>query len=395
MKSLVTNLLVLLLLCNVSLFGQQEEKGYKFTDNKTVSVTSVKNQASSSTCWCFAATGMIEAELLRMGKGEYNLSEMYIVRRAFEEKADIYVRMHGSANFSPGGNAHDVPILMKRYGAIPEEFYTGLIYGDTLHNHGEIDAVLKAYLDAVVARKTLSPAWKVGFNALLDSYLGGVPESFVYKGKEYTPKSFGESLGLNYSDYIEITSFTHHPFYESFAIEIPDNWMHERVYNLPLNEMIKVIDDALTNGYTVCWGADISDKGFSNSNGVAIIPDVNAPETVGSDREKWEQMSARERTNAAYSFDGKAKERKITQEDRQRSFDNYETTDDHAMLLTGIATDANEGIYYKVKNSWGSTVGKFKNGYFYASIPFVEKQTTSFMINKNALPKDIKKKLDL
>lgn len=395
MKSLFTSVLVMLLLCNINLSAQEEEKGYKFTDAKVIPVTSVKNQASSSTCWCFAAVGMMEAELLRMGKGEYNLSEMYIVRRALEDKADLYVRMHGAANFGPGGNAHDVTLLMKKYGAMPEELYTGLIYGDSLHKHSEIDAVLKAYLDAIIAQKTISPAWRVGFNALLDSYLGVVPEKFTYKGKEYTQKSFGESLGLNYADYIEITSFTHHPFYGSFALEIPDNWVHERVYNVPLAEMTTIINNSITDGYTVCWGADISDKGFSNKNGVAIVPDITAAENIGSDREKWEQMSSKERTDALYSFDGKAKEKKITQEERQKCFDSYETTDDHAMLLTGMATDANGNQYYMVKNSWGSTIGKFKNGYFYASIPFVERQTTSIMINKQILPKDVRKKLHL
>lgn len=394
--------LITLFVFGISLatFSQEQEKksdsGYQFTMIKQVPATSVKNQFRSGTCWSYSAIAFLESELLRMGKDTFDLSEMFVVRKAYEDKSKLYVRFQGKHNFAGGGAAHDVTYVLKNYGLLPESAYTGLTIGEDKPVHGEMDDVLGGYMDAVLknANKKISPVWHQGLNGILDAYLGPIPQKFAYKGKEYTPASFTEMLGLNPDDYVEITSFTHHPFYSEFILEVPDNWLMHEMYNLPLEEMMQIIDYSINNGYSVVWGSDVSEKGFSWKNGVALVPDKNAPELAGLEQGKWEKMTDAEKEKLLYKFDKPIPEKKITQEMRQLEFDNYQTTDDHGMLITGLAKDQNGNAYYLVKNSWGADDHKFK-GYFYASKPFVELKTLDIMVHKNAIPKEIRKKLGL
>ena len=372
-------------------------EGYIFTNTKEIKYTPVKNQNRSGTCWAYSGTGFLECELIRKGKGEFDLSEMWIVNRAYSDKADMYVRMHGNWNFGCGGAYHDVIEMMDKYGIVPGPIYTGNGYGEELPVHGELDALLKAYLDVIIKNpnKKLSTAWKKGYDAILDTYLGNTPEKFTYNGKEYTPKSFADFLGLNKSDYVSITSFTHHPFYTQFAIEIPDNWMMKNSYNVPLDEMMHVINAAIDNGYAVCWGADVSDKGFNWRKGVAVLPEVDMESMNDSDRARWETMSQGDKNDELYKFEKPGKEKTITQEMRQEAFDNYMTTDDHGMVLVGKATDQNGTPYFIVKNSWGVDNRNPYGGFLYASEPFMAMQTINVVVHKDAIPADIKKKLGI
>ncbi len=358
----------------------KKEGKYKFTVVKNLDATEVKNQSQSGTCWSFSSLSFFESELLRMGKPKVNLSEMFVVHHAYEDKAEKYVRMHGLINFGPGGAFHDVAYVIKNYGMVPLEAYTGMVNGEKAINHNEMDAMLKAEVDVIAKADNITPAWSKAVDATLDAYLGKMPENFQYQGKSYTPKSFAESLGLNMDNYIELTSFTHHDFYTKFPIEVQDNWAWQQVYNVKLDEMIDVIDNAIMNGYTVAWGADVSDKGFSYKNGVAIVPDVD-----------WSDIP-REKLDSVINNPGKQKV--ITQEMRQEAFNNYETQDDHGMHIVGIVKDQNGVKYYIVKNSWG-TKGNDCDGFFYASEAYVKYKTTSIMINKDGLKKDIAKKLGM
>lgn len=379
---------------NLNVFAQD---GYNFTIVKENKTTSVKNQYRSGTCWSFSGISFLESELIREGKGEFDLSEMFVVRYAYMEKAIKYVRLHGKLNFTGGGQLHDVINMIKKYGIVPEDVYSGKVIGEDNHIHGEMDAVLKNYVDAIVKNKNkkLSPVWIKGFNSLLDAYLGEVPETFTYKGKEYTPISFAnKAMGLNMDDYIYIGSYTHHPFYSKFGIEIPDNWAWGGVYNLPLNEMMDVFDNSIEKGYTIAWASDVSENGFSWATGIAIIPFKSIADLTDLERTKWSKMTKDEKDKLVYHKDSPGKEKAITQEMRQIAFDNYKTTDDHGILITGIAKDQNGTKYYKAKNSWSERGNEYE-GYFFASKAFVEYKTISILINKNSLPKKIAKKLGL
>jgi len=401
MRLLLSTILVGLFLVPAKLVSAQEnekkpDSGYVFTMEKQLPATAVKNQYRSGTCWSYSAISFLESELLRKGKDTFDLSEMYCVRNCYNDKAKIYVRYHGNYTFSGGGAAHDVTYVLKNYGLIPDEAYNGLVIGESKPVTGEMDGVLKAYVDAVIKNpnKQLTPVWHQGFTGILDAYLGKVPEKFTYKGKEYTPESFSDMLGLNPDDYVELSSYTHHPYYEPFVLEVEDNWLMDKVYNVPMEELMQIIDNSILNGYTIVWGADISEKGFSWKNGVAVVPDKTAPEIAGLERTKWEKMSDSEKEKLLYKFDKPMPEKTITQEMRQTEFDNYQTTDDHGMQFTGIAKDQNGNKYYYVKNSWGTEGSPYK-GYFYASEAFVKLKTMDIMVNKNAIPKAIRKKLGL
>ena len=377
--------------------AQEEKKdstGFQFTDVVTVPQTSVKDQHRSGTCWSFSALGFFEAELLRMNKGEYDLSEMFVVYHNYHDKAEAYVRYHGTMEFAGGGSFGDVLQVLKKYGVVPEEAYKGLEYGEDNHTHGELDNILRAYVDAVNknGNRRLSTAWLQGYDGVLDAYLGKLPENFSYKGKNYTPKSFAESLGLKYDDYEFYTSFTHHPFYEPFILEIQDNWRRGMNMNVPLDELIEIIDNALKNGYSVAWGSDVSEKGFMWKKGVAIIPVKATDEVAGMEALKWSTLSKEERAKMLKEANEPVPELNVTQEMRQLAFDNWETTDDHGMVIVGIAKDQNGNKYYKVKNSW--TAEGIYDGYFYASEAFVRYKTMNIMINKNAVPKAIRKKFE-
>ena len=331
-----------------------------------------------------------------MGKGEYNLSEMFVVRNIYSDKATKYVRLHGHLNFGPGNEFYDVEYVLRNYGIVPEEVYTGLNYGTDKPVHAEMDKVLENFVKAIVENpnKKLTPVWHDAFDKILDTYLGEYPKEFTYKGKKYTPKSFMESLGLNMDDYVDITSFTHHPFYQKFVPELPDNWQWAQYYNVPLDDMMAIIDNAINNGYSVAWASDVSEKGFSWKNGIAILPDENVDAEANLERNRWLNMDKRERLKYIYSFDHIVKEQKVTQESRQKGFDDWETTDDHGMQIVGIAHDQNGTKYYIVKNSWGTDGTPFK-GFFYASEAFVRAKTTGILVNKKIIPAEIAKKLKL
>ena len=369
---------------------------FQFTDIKVNKTTSVKDQNKSGTCWSFSGISFMEDELLKAGKGEYDLSEMFVVRQCYIDKAISYVRYYGQANFGEGAGLIDVPYVYDKYGMLPEEVYTGLQYGEDKHNHGELAAVLKAYLDEIVKNpnKKLSTAWLKGYIGILDAYLGEVPESFTYKGKTYTPRSFADMLGLNMSDYVPLTSYTHHDFYEPFVLEVPDNWMHGQFYNLPLNEFKQVVDEAIDKGYTVLWAADVSEKGFKWYDGVALMPKVDESKSMeGTELDKWVKLSSKEREDKLYDFSGPVEEIEVTPEVRQQGFDNYQTTDDHGMVIVGKAKDQKGNLYYKVKNSWDDD--QVYKGFFYVSEPYFLAKTMSIMVNKNAMSKATKEKLGL
>ncbi len=395
MKKVLT-LLICCIACTA--FAQTPEKsankGYQFTDQIVIPSTDVKNQNRSGTCWCYSTTTMLESEILKAGGPKVRLSEMWVVRLSYMEKAEKYIRLHGHLNFGAGGAAHDVTEIIKRYGIVPQEAYPGLNYGTDLPEFRELFPALKSYLNSIIQtarRAKLTPVWKKGFNALLDTYFGPLPETFEYNGKTYTPKEFAASLPINMDDYASFTSFTHHPFYKPFILEIPDNWMWETAWNLPLNEMTAIVDNALKNGYTVAWGTDVSEKGFSRSKAIGVIPETKLENLSGTEAERWGKLTEKEIADARYKFEQPGAERKITQEIRQTAFDNYETQDDHGMVIVGTAVDQIGNRYFKVQNSWG-TASPYK-GFWYFSRPFFEYKTTTIMVNRKAVPKEIAKKL--
>lgn len=365
---------------------------FQFTIVKENKITPVKNQASSGTCWSFSGLGFFESELLRMGKPEVDLSEMFVVYHSYSDKADKFVRTNGHINFAAGGSFHDVMYVLKNYGIVPEQQMNGLNYGEDSHRHGEIDALTESYVKTVVRNpnKKLSTAWKAGFDGILDAYLGKLPTEFTVNGKKFTPVTYAQSLGLNMDDYVSLTSFTHQPFYTKFAIEIPDNWRWGESYNLPLDEFAKVFENAVDKGYTIAWGSDVSEKGFTR-NGVAVNPELKKENLPGSDQARWLNISQKEMEAKILAANGPQPEVKVTQELRQQGFDNYQTTDDHGMVIYGSATDQNGAKYYLVKNSWG-TDSKYK-GIWYASESFVLHKTINIVVHKDAVPKDILKKL--
>ena len=375
-------------------FAQKDTTGFVFTTVKENKITSVKNQNRSSTCWAYSALGFLEAELLRLNKGDCDFSEMFVVYHTMLDRAVNYVRLHGDASFSPGGSFYDVLYCWRHYGIVPDNVMpAGVMYGDTLANHSDLDAAAKAYVD-VIAKSTaskISPLWRRPLEAIYETYLGKLPQEFTYKGKKYTPRSFADSFGLNMNDYVSLTSYSHHPFYEAFALEIQDNWRGGMSYNLPIDELMQVMRNAVNTGYTIAWGSDVSEEGFTR-NGIAVMPDVKkGAELTGSDMAHWLGLSKADRRAELTSRP--LPEMTVTQQMRQEAYDNWETTDDHGMLIYGLAKDQNGKQYFMVKNSWGLS-GKYK-GFWYASEAFVAYKTMNIVVHKNAIPKEILKKLNL
>ena len=361
----------------------------EFTVVKQAPVTSVKNQYRSGTCWCYSALSFVESEIIRQKGIEVDLSEMFVVNHAYFDRAVKYIRLDGKLGFSAGSSFGDVFEVIKAYGIVPQDVYSGMNYGTELPVQGELDAVLEGFVKALVTNpnRKLTPAWKPAFQGILDAYLGEIPVTFKAEEKAFNPLTYRDYLGINTDDYINLTSFTHHPFYEPFIIEVCDNWRWGSAYNLPIEELMEVMYNAVENGYTIAWGADVSEKGFTRS-GIATVPDFENKVTAGSDQERWVGKS-----DAGKEESAPAEEKVITQEMRQIAYDNKETTDDHGMHIYGLAKDQNGNPYFIVKNSWGKA-GDYE-GIWYASDAYVRYKTLNIVVHKDALPKSIKKKLGI
>lgn len=368
-----------------------------FTIVKENSITSVKDQNRSGTCWAYSTLSYFESEILKSTGKTYDLCESFVANKDYMDRAVQVVRYHGDMQFSQGGSAYDVYYVLKNYGICPEDAmpFPGSLYGDSLNNFNEFFSLLEPYVEGIATNKAskISGQWKVGFQGILDAYLGKCPENFTYEGKNYTPKSFASSLGLNMDDYVTITSYTHHPFYSQFVVEVQDNWRNPASYNLPMDEMMQIIDNAVMNGYTVAWGGDVSEPGFTR-DGLAYMIDAKKMQSLqGSDMARWLGLSPAKRRNLIDSLGCNVPEVQATQEMRQERFDNWELTDDHGMLIYGIAKDQNGKEYYMVKNSWGET-GKYK-GTWYMTKTFIAANTMDYMVNKNAIPANIRKKMGI
>lgn len=373
--------------------AKPDSAGFKFTDVKVNKTTSVKNQNKSGTCWAFSGTSMVEDDVIRKGGPELDLSEMWTVRNCYIDKAKKYIMTGGNINFAQGGSFADVIYAIDNYGAVPEEVYAGLNYGEDKHSHYEMEAALKGYLDAIKRNpnRKLSTAWLPGFIGILDAYMGPAVETFTYNGKTYTPQQFAKEMKIVPEEYVSFTSYTHHPFYESFALEIPDNWLWSEYINVPMEDMKKIVDAALDNGFTVGWAADVSEKGFKWNNGVALLPEQKTMDNMdNAEVARWTKLTDAQKAAMQYDIKGPTKERTITQEDRQRTFLNKETTDDHGMTIVGYATDQEGNRYYKVKNSWDDK--QLYGGFLYVSEPYFLEKTLDVMVNKAAVPNDIAKK---
>lgn len=373
--------------------GEQKLQGYQFTTIKANPITPVKDQNKTGTCWCFAGISFLESEAIRKGApADIDLSEMFIVSKSYTDRAIQFIRMDKHIHFGPGSDFGDVILELGESGLVPDSVMPGLNYGEDAHVHGELTGVLRSYINAVAANpnRKLSTAWLKGYNNILDAYLGAIPETFTYQGKEYTPKTYAESLGLNPDEYLSFTSFTHHPFYGKFIIEVQDNFRLTQSYNVPLDEMMAIMDYAIENGYTVGWTSDMSEKSWGE-NGLAIVPDVEANERTGSDEARWIGIDKAEKDAILYNLNAPGPEKNITQELRQEGYDRKETTDDHAMHIYGIANDQNGTKYYMVKNSWGQ-FGDYQ-GHNYVSEAYVKYKTLNIMVHKDAVPAEILKKL--
>lgn len=364
--------------------GGESGAGYQFETIVDLEATPVKNQGRSGTCWSYATTSFVESEMIRMGKTPVDISEMFTVRMVYLDKAEKYVRLHGNLNFGQGGALPDVLYVIKKYGAVPQAVYEGLNYGTEINNHGEMEAALKGIIDGVIANKNgkVTPNWKIAFNAVMDAYLGAYPEEFEYEGKTYTPRTFADKVvGINADDYVQFTSFTHYPFNHVCQIQVPDNWAWGDSYNVELDDMISVLNTSLDKGYSVSWATDVSEKGFSLKNGLAIVPEKS-----------WKDMDAEERQA---HFSTPHTEMEITQELRQEGYDNYQTQDDHGMQITGRVKDQNGSVYYIVKNSWGDRENDYKTGYLHVSEAFVRYKTISIMMHKDGVDKKMLKQVGI
>jgi len=370
--------------------------GWQFTTVDSIGITRVKDQNRSGTCWSFSTLGFLESEVLRTKGIEVEFAPMYVVSKTLIDRATYTVRMYMEPDFGEGGSAYDVVYCMEHYGLVPKSAMPGIQYGwtenDTLPVHTELLKVTRGYINALKGMKKLSPVWRDGLQAIYDTYLGPCPEEFEYEGKKYTPQSWVKSLGLDANNYVSLTSYTHHPFYERFALEVPDNWRMDQMYNVPIDELMQVIDNALANGYTLAWAADVSEIGFTRK-GIGVVPDEDhGADITGSDMAKWVGMKADQKKEELTKKP--LPEKEITQEMRQQAYDNWETTDDHGMQIFGTAKDQNGKKYYMVKNSWGTMRSDYK-GIWYVSEAYVRYKTNDIMVHKEALPKSLKVKLKL
>ncbi len=391
-----------------SYFGQDtiknsEKSNYRFEKIVHLDATPVQSQGFAGTCWSFSGLSFFESELLRMGnKKSPILSEMFVVRKAYEEKADKYIRMDGKSNFSQGGGFVDIPYVINKYGIVPEEAYLGLNYGKNTHDHNELFSVLDGAVQGMLKHSKdemdkqhsngITKTWKLAVSGILDAYLGKEPQTFKYEGKEYTPKSYAQSLKLDMSNYVSITSYMNEPLYQPTQLAIPDNWLWESSYNVKLDELFTIVEHALKNGYTIAWGADVSEKGFSFRDGLAIVPEDDATiEVNGRDNKNFSDAGAKKISNA---FLTPVKEKVITPEMRQAGYDTKLTTDDHGMHIVGMYKDQAGTKYFLVKNSWGSD-RNYPKGYFYASEAYFKLKTMNYFLHKDALPKEIRSNLKI
>ena len=358
----------------------KSKESFKFTDVINLENTSIKDQGSSGTCWSYSGNSFIESEMIRMGKKPIELSQIFTARNAYIEKGKMYVKMHGAVTLGEGGAFHDVMNMYKKYGTVPQSVYTGLQEGQTRNNFSEMSKMNESLLGSIVKNDKLSDKWVSAYTSVIDTYLGEAPTEFMYEGKKYTPKTFADQVvGVKAEDYVEISSLKEYPYYSKFVLLVPDNWSFDQVYNVKMDELVETVDSALKNGYTVAWAGDVSEKGFSWKNGVAYVPEID-----------FTQMTAEQKADM---FNGPKAEKKVTEDERQKAFDNYETTDDHGMHITGIAKDQNGKEYYIIKNSWG--LSNDYKGYMYMTKEFMKYKATAIMLHKNAVPKAISKKLAL
>ena len=381
---------LLLLVCSAFVLAQTHAQelptalnGYQFHTLKQIGATTVKNQFKSSTCWVYSTNSFLESELIRMGKPATDLSDMYIVRAGYLQRADNYVRRGGAAAFGQGAENHDVMNVFREYGIVPQSVYSGFPAGEDKPVHGEMEAVLKSILDALIKLPDgkLSKQWKAAYEGALNGYMGAPPANFTVDGKSYTPQTYAQSLGINPDNYIAFTSYTHHPFYKPFVLEVSDNWSNGQFYNVPVDELQEIAENAVNKGYSVLWATDVSEKTFSAKEAMAVMPE-----------KAWADMSAEEREAI---FKAPGKEKIVTQEERQQAFDEMTTTDDHGMHITGMVEDQHKTKYYIVKNSWGTEVNKASGGYLYVSQPYFRFKTMSIMVHKNAVPAGILKKMGM
>ena len=399
-KSLFVALLTSVLALNVMAADPKvivpDSTGFTFTDLKVIKSTPVKDQDRSGTCWCYSTNTFFENEILRKTGKEVHLSEGFVVSHCYLDKAMKYIRMDGEINFAEGGAAHDVPYVWATYGMVPHEVYTGFMPGYKKFNTSELTSNLKGYVGVINERKLkkLTPAWIEGFKGILDAYMGKLPETFTYEGKTYTPQSYAASLPIDLNDYVAITSFTHHPFYKPFVLEVADNWLWGSFQNVPLNELLEITNNAIDKGYTIAWGADVSEPGMKWRKGYAVLPvEKDVPDLEGSDLERWTQLSDKDREEEKWDIKGPVEEQVVTQELRQQMFDNKETTDDHGMVIVGKAVDQKGNRYFKVQNSWDTN--QLYHGFFYVSEAYFLAKTMNIYLHKDAVPAKIAKKIGL
>jgi bleomycin hydrolase len=373
-----------------------DSTGFTFTDLKVIKSTPVKDQDRSGTCWCYSTNTFFENEILRKTGKEVHLSEGFVVSHCYLDKAMKYIRMDGEINFAEGGAAHDVPYVWATYGMVPHEVYTGFMPGYKKFNTSELTSNLKGYVGVINERKLkkLTPAWIEGFKGILDAYMGKLPETFTYEGKTYTPQSYAASLPIDLNDYVAITSFTHHPFYKPFVLEVADNWLWGSFENVPLNELLEITNNAIDKGYTIAWGADVSEPGMKWRKGYAVLPvEKDVPDLEGSDLERWTQLSDKDREEEKWDIKGPVEEQVVTQELRQQMFDTKETSDDHGMVIVGKAVDQKGNRYFKVQNSWDTN--QLYHGFFYVSEAYFLAKTMNIYLHKDAVPAKIAKKIGL